>query len=482
MARTASLWLYLSVTPRWRTQLVGRNSARSPLLRLVRVRSGLLPTQFLVEAEQKRVRMDITKEVARFALENTRDPELAAALVDHFGLSMLNTDPRVSMPPQWVLAQQRKSVKFAAWAVEHCNDPATLALIYNKFAKRRGVRLALARNASTHKRVSKSIVEAAKVSGDSELIWEVNGRSRVGLLDARELVDQLEGMDLSSVECTRLIDKALIGGRYIDRSLLLSELGWHEEVRQVVLDRVVELSCQLPARQRRPGLDPGYVLSMDGLSDEQFSRVVTRFVADWSPQKALSELGLEWPATRGRVELVLAMTDPDGEPTELPAHVMSMFTGPDDDLIDRVLGRMTVEELKYYTAGQWGLDSGRSSCFLPDRERLAWIAERCQALDGAYGLHSWQQEVQWTLGRTHLPVSYRRLLVDVVPGAHVLGIEHSEVADHVFSRLAEAAGGDVILALSQLSAHPEASLDALCAVLRGLSAGARNDTRRATPS
>jgi hypothetical protein len=80
---------------------------------------------------------------AKFALARTTDPDLAARLADHLGLSAIDVVPAVAFPPTWVLAAQRSSAPFAAYAARHLADPETMEFIWST-TKRATVKQALA--------------------------------------------------------------------------------------------------------------------------------------------------------------------------------------------------------------------------------------------------------------------------------------------------------------------------------------------------
>ena len=73
--------------------------------------------------------MDIPEEFAAFVLVSTDDPVIAAATADLLGEEAVGHVPRVALPPVWVEKAQDRPPAFAAWAVTHCDDPATLERI-----------------------------------------------------------------------------------------------------------------------------------------------------------------------------------------------------------------------------------------------------------------------------------------------------------------------------------------------------------------
>ena len=92
--------------------------------------------------------MNLSRDVAYFALACTEDPEVAAQMADLLGDAVATgaqATPIVAFPPRWVLAKQKGAVAIARFAIRHCDDPDTLATIAAK-ATRQGVRHALALN------------------------------------------------------------------------------------------------------------------------------------------------------------------------------------------------------------------------------------------------------------------------------------------------------------------------------------------------
>jgi len=120
--------------------------------------------------------VNLSKDVALFALKHTADPDLAAKLVDHLGDRAIGVNIKVTFPAAWVQAKQKENAKVAAYAIRYCDDPATLADIATK-AKRITVRTALAENRSTPTATVQELLKSAMERNE----WDVRNAANKAL-------------------------------------------------------------------------------------------------------------------------------------------------------------------------------------------------------------------------------------------------------------------------------------------------------------
>jgi hypothetical protein len=103
---------------------------------------------------------EISTKVVRAAIEVTRDPTLAASLIDTLRPYEHLTKPRVALPPTWVLSHLSRA-PLASFSVEHCDDPRTLRHVA-KTERRVSVLRALLKNPHLPKSTRAKIREHVK--------------------------------------------------------------------------------------------------------------------------------------------------------------------------------------------------------------------------------------------------------------------------------------------------------------------------------
>jgi hypothetical protein len=130
--------------------------------------------------------MTINRRVLEMALRHTDDPELAARYAEQ--LNDPTVPPSVAFPAAWVLTHQKGSPEFAAYAVTHCDDPATLDAIARR-ARRVSVLCALARNLHTPDDAIEAITSYAEAKELSTVERALDKRAEIlgrpALLQAR---------------------------------------------------------------------------------------------------------------------------------------------------------------------------------------------------------------------------------------------------------------------------------------------------------
>lgn len=108
--------------------------------------------------------MALSISTAQLALRNTTDARLAMNLATQLQANVGDVTLPVVFPPTWVLAQQRRSVALATFAIRHCNDPATLDKITRRSQLRNKVAEALITNLATPTEAVDHIVSTSRLA------------------------------------------------------------------------------------------------------------------------------------------------------------------------------------------------------------------------------------------------------------------------------------------------------------------------------